>query len=144
MFPQLSIDPMFELARLDPEMETLQRDRSAPASLSLLHCHLALRGGGEAENSGGSAVGLVGPMCGEASVSAGGVGEARAVDLEEIEGRPVLQEEVGVPCRAVGLQRGLGGAGLWVGAGLCRQGAGWEPPRCEHNHTRRPCPEREK
>jgi len=144
LFPQPSIGPTFELARPDLEMETLQRDLSAPASLSLLHRPLALLGGGEVENSGESGVGLVGPMCGEASVSAGGGGEGRGVDLEEIEGRPVLQEEVGVPCRAVGLQPDLGGAGLWVGAGLCRQGAGWEPPRCEHNHTRRPCPEREK
>ena len=53
------------LARLDPEMETLQRDRSAPASLSLLHRPLALLGGGEVENSGESGVGLVGLMCGK-------------------------------------------------------------------------------
>jgi len=94
------------------------------------------------ENSGESGECL---MCGEASVSGGGLEEAHGVGLEEIGGlQAVHQEEVGVPCRAVGLQPDLGGAGLWVGAGLCRQGAGWEPPRCEHNHTRRPCPEREK
>ena len=75
MFPQPSIGPTFELARPDLEMETLQRDLSAPASLSLLHRPLALLGGGEVENSGESGVGLVGPMCGEASVSGGGGGE---------------------------------------------------------------------
>lgn len=84
-------------------------------------------------------------MCGEASVSGDGLEEARGVGLEEIGGlQEVHQEEVGVPCRAVGLQPDLGGAGPWVGAGLCRQEAGWEPPRCEHNHTRRPCPGRER
>ena len=72
--------------------------------------------------------------------------EARDVGLEEIGVllQEVLQGEVGVPCRAVGLLLDLGGADPWVGVGLCRQEAGWEPPRCEHNHTRRPCPGRER
>ena len=75
----------------------------------------------------------------------GGGEEGHGVGLEEIGDQLVLLEEVGVPCMAVGLlQLDLGGAGLWVGVGLCRQEAGWEPPRCEHNHTRRPCRERER
>ena len=94
------------------------------------------------ENSGESGEGL---MCEEALVSGGGSEEARGVGLEEIGGlQEVHQGEAGVPCRAVGLQPDLGGAGPWVGAGPCRQEAGWEPPRCEHNHTRRPCPGRER
>ena len=39
-------------ARLDPETERLQRDRSVPASLSLALGPLSLLGGGGVENSG--------------------------------------------------------------------------------------------
>jgi len=109
LFLQLSSDPTSLLVRLDPEMETLQHDQSAPVSLSLWLDPLSLLGGGGAENSGESGEGL---MCEEALVSGGGSEEARGVGLEEIGGlQEVHQGEVGVPCRAVGLQPDLGGAG---------------------------------
>ena len=78
---------MFVLVRPDLEMETLQHDRSVPASLSLLLGPPLLLGGGGAENSGESGEGL---MCEEALVSGGGSEEARGVGLEEIGG---LQED---------------------------------------------------
>ena len=91
-------------------------------------------------SSGERDVGLPVLSCGEVLGSAG-AGEAdRGEDLEGNEDLQVLpQVEEGVPCTAVGLVRlDLGGVGLGVGAGLGRPGAGWEAPRCAHNHPHPP------
>ena len=123
LFLRLSSDPTSSLATLDPETETLLRDQSAPASLSLALDPLSLLGGEAVENSGESGEA---PMYGEASGSEGGLEEARGVGLEEIGGllQDVLQGEAGVPCRAVGLRLDSGGVDPWVEAGLGRQEAG--------------------
>ena len=85
-------------------------------------------------------MGLAALSCGEVLGSAGAGGADRGEDLEGNEDLQVLpQVEEGVPCRAGGLVRlDLGGVGLGVGAGLGRPGAGWEAPRCAHNHTHPP------
>ena len=122
-------------------MESQRRDLTLLESWLLersnLHGYL---GGGEAGSSGGRDVGLLVLSCGEVLGSAG-AGEAdRGEDLEGNEDLLVLPQVVeGVPCTAVGLVRlDLGGVGLGVGAGLGRPGAGWEAPRCAHNHTHPP------
>ena len=122
-------------------MESQRRDLTLLESWLLEHSNLrGYLGGGEAGSSGERDVGLAGLSCGEVLGSAG-AGEAdRGEDLEGNEDLPaLLQVEEGVPCTAVGLVRlDLGGVGLGVGAGLGRPGAGWEAPRCAHNHTHPP------
>ena len=122
-------------------MESQRRDLTLLESWSLEHSNLrGYLGGGEAGSSGERDVGLAALSCGEVLGSAGAEGEDRGEDLEGNEDLQVLpQVEEGVPCTAVGLVRlDLGGVGLGVGAGLGRPGAGWEAPRCAHNHTHPP------
>ena len=121
-------------------MESQRRDLTLLESWSHERSNLhGCLGGGEVGSSGGRDVGLV-LSCGEVLGSAGARGADRGEDLEGNEDLPALpQVEEGVPCTAVGLVRlDLGGVGLGVGAGLGRPGAGWEAPRCAHNHTHPP------
>ena len=86
-------------------------------------------------------MGLLVLSCGEVLGSAGAWEADRGEDLEGNEDLGALPRQVveGAPCTAVGLVRlDLGGVGLGVGAGLGRPGAGWEAPRCAHNHTHPP------